>query len=65
MAFGIDGILLKQRQPQENPEVISKNNGRFYLAKTIGRTQLYVLRREVLETLFAESDLLEPQGFPK
>jgi hypothetical protein len=38
MAFGIDGILLKQKNSQENPEIVSKNNGRFYLAKTIGRT---------------------------
>lgn len=54
MVFGIDGILIKEHagsNPNDGPESnLSRRrpNTRIYTAKTIGRSELYCIRREVL-----------------
>lgn len=60
MVFGIDGILLKEsKQMQENvklndnPEAYQSNkkqktSTRIYTARTIGKTELYCIKKEVL-----------------
>lgn len=59
MIFGIDGVLIKEREisiPQEaNPEhMIPYNeaqnlkNTRFYSARAIGKCELYSLKRSVI-----------------
>lgn len=51
MVFGVDGILIKEQassSPNDNPESnLSRKrlNTRIYTAKTIGRTELYCIRR--------------------
>jgi hypothetical protein len=71
MVFGVDGILIKEHAiSNENPENGSsptrkKLNTRIYTAKTIGRTELYCIKRQILETLFNESDLQATSNFPK
>jgi CRP-like cAMP-binding protein len=75
MVFGIDGILLKDEDSlrvsrEDNPE-----NGRFeriikpafrvYTARTIGRTEVYALPRQVLEGLFNMSDILSSDSYPR
>lgn len=55
MVFGIDGILIKEQVAPDSPEAAPKKrlNTRIYAAKTIGRTELYCIKREILETLFS------------
>lgn len=66
MVFGIDGILIKEYSSLDTSENIRKrSNNRIYTAKTIGRTELYCIKREVLETLFSEADLQTTHNFPR
>jgi CRP-like cAMP-binding protein len=77
MVFGIDGILLKDseihtgNEDGDNPEINLlgvprvRSSRRVYTAKTIGRTEIYVLKRQILEGLFDSTDILSTHNFPR
>ena len=78
MVFGIDGVLMKDGERrvagggEESPspedgtyEKRTKPVVREYTARTIGRTEVYVLQRQVLEGLFDLADLISTQHFPR
>lgn len=59
--------MIQEDNPQSfhNYNRRQKLNTRIYTAKTIGKTELYSIKREILETLFSELDLLNLQHFPR
>lgn len=77
MVFGIDGILLKDisdrpisvERNMDNPETRFerrvKPTTRVYTSRTLGRTEVYILERSLLEGLFDVADLLSPRNFQK
>lgn len=75
MVFGIDGILLKEvesmslpRQgdnPEDHFERRVKPTTRVYTARTLGRTEVYVLDRQLLEGLFDVADILSNRNFQR